>query len=75
MEVQGSCEVAVVTADNKIEMMPVKVDRRVDDLWAIKEGVEAGQKVVVEGLQKVRQGSPVTVRPYRQPPRDEKPQG
>ncbi|OPY62675.1 MAG: Toluene efflux pump periplasmic linker protein TtgA precursor [Syntrophorhabdaceae bacterium PtaU1.Bin034] len=75
MEVQGSYEVAVVTADNKIDVAPVKVDRRVDDLWAIREGVKAGQKVVVEGLQKVRQGSPVAVRPYRQPPRDEKPQG
>jgi membrane fusion protein (multidrug efflux system) len=73
IEVQGSHEVAVVNKGNRIEMTPVRVGRRVDDLWVIEDGLKAGQKVVVEGLQKVRNGSPVTVRSCQQPPRAEKP--
>lgn len=65
IEVQGSREVAVVTADNKIEMTPIKVGARFGELWVIEKGLKAGQKVVVEGTQKVRQGVSVTPKAFQ----------
>jgi membrane fusion protein (multidrug efflux system) len=64
-EVQGSHEVAVITDDNKIEMTPIKVGPRFGELWVVEAGLKAGQKVVVEGTQKVRQGASVTPRPFQ----------
>jgi len=46
----------VVGAGNKVEFRNVKVGPRVDGLWLIEEGLKPGEKVVVEGLQKVRDG-------------------
>lgn len=68
IEVQGSREVAVVNADNTIDMTPINVGPRVGELWVVEEGLKAGQTVVVEGTQKVHQGSAVTPRPYRNGP-------
>ena len=58
-------EVAVVNSANKIDMTPIKVGPRVGDLWVVEEGLKGGQRVVVEGLQKVRQGVSVTPRPFQ----------
>jgi len=66
IEIQGSREVAVVNADNKIDITPVKMGPRLGDLWAVDEGLKAGQKIVVEGTQKVRQGAAVTPRPFQE---------
>jgi len=63
MELQGSYQVAVVGADNKVDIRPVKVAERVDNLWVIDEGLKPGEQVVAEGVQKVRQGT--TVSPVR----------
>jgi len=60
-EVQGGYQVAVVGADNKVAMRPVKTGARVGNQWVIDEGLKPGERVVVEGLQKVRDG--VTVNP------------
>jgi membrane fusion protein, multidrug efflux system len=65
IDVQGSHEVAVVNSSNKIEMTPIKVGPRFGDLWVVEEGLKAGQIIVVEGLQKVRQGVSVTPRPFQ----------
>src|SRR5690349_208200 len=59
-ELQGSYQVAVIDADNKIHIQPVRVGDRIGDLWVIEEGLHAGQRVVAEGLQKVREGALVT---------------
>ena len=59
-ELQGSYQVAVVEPDNKIHIQPVRVGDRSGDLWMIEDGLHAGQRVVVEGLQKVREGASVT---------------
>ncbi len=64
MELQGSYQVAVVGPDQKVDIRPVKVGQQVDGLWVISEGLRPGDRVVVEGLQKVRPGMPVTVTPY-----------
>jgi membrane fusion protein (multidrug efflux system) len=60
-ELQGAYQVAVVEADNKIRIQPVVVGDRSGSLWIIEQGLEPGQRVVVEGLQKIRDG--VTVNP------------
>ena len=63
MELQGSHQVAVVGSDNKVTIRPVTVGERVGKLWIITDGVKAGERVVVEGLMKVRDGAPVKVVP------------
>jgi len=60
-ELQGSYQVAVVEDDNKIHFQPVRVGERSGNLWIIEEGLHPGQRVVVEGIQKVREGTVVTV--------------
>ena len=55
-ELQGTYNVAVVGADNKVETRVVKLGERVDALWVVNEGLSAGERVVVEGLQKIRPG-------------------
>ena len=59
-ELQGSYQVAVVGSDNKVSIRPVNVGEAVDTMWIIKEGLKPGERVVVEGVQKVRDGAPVT---------------
>ncbi len=60
-ELQGTYQVAVVEGD-KASLLPVKVGERVGTMWIIESGVHPGQLVVVEGLQKVRDGSPVKIK-------------
>ncbi len=62
-ELQGRSQVAVVTEANTIDMRTVTVGERVGPLWVIEAGVHPGERVVVEGLQKVRPGMPVHPRP------------
>lgn len=58
-EVQGSYQLAVVDREHKAHIRPVEVGERVDSLWVIRKGVNAGETVVVEGVQKVREGMEV----------------
>jgi membrane fusion protein (multidrug efflux system) len=60
-ELQATFSVAVVSADGKVSMRSVKPGERVGSLWVIENGLAAGESVVVEGLQKVRDG--MTVKP------------
>src|SRR6185369_10172238 len=55
-ELQGSYQVAVVKPDNTIHIQPVRVGDRTGNLWVIEEGLHAGDRVVVEGTQKIREG-------------------
>ena len=59
-ELQGVYNVAVLGADNAIEVRMVTPGQRVGTLWLIESGLKAGDKVVVEGTQKVRPGLKVT---------------
>ncbi|MDC8758161.1 efflux RND transporter periplasmic adaptor subunit [Janthinobacterium fluminis] len=52
--------VFVVGADSKAEYRPVKLGPTVDGLRVVREGLKAGEKIVVHGLQRVRPGAPVT---------------
>jgi len=61
-ELQGSYQVAVVGNDDKVSIRSVKVGERVGTMWIIESGVKPGERVVVEGLQKVRDGSTVRLK-------------
>jgi membrane fusion protein (multidrug efflux system) len=62
-EVQGLYSVATVDAAGKVAFRSVKVGPRVDTLWVIEDGVSAGDRVVVEGLQRISEGMTVVAKP------------
>ena len=63
-ELQGAYQVAVVDGDNKVSIRTVTVGDRVGSEWVIASGLNRGEKVVVEGVQKVRSGAKVKPRPF-----------
>lgn len=63
-ELQGNYQVAVVDAENKISIRTVKPGDRVGSLWIIAEGLQPGERVVAEGVQKVRPGMQVNPKPF-----------
>jgi RND family efflux transporter MFP subunit len=67
IELQGNYQVAVIGSDNKASIRPVKIGDRFGAMWEIKEGVEPGEKVVVQGIQKVREGAPVMAKRWMPP--------
>jgi RND family efflux transporter MFP subunit len=58
-ELQGSYQVAVVDAQNKVNIVNIKPGERIGTQWVIEEGLKAGDRVVAEGVQKVGPGSTV----------------
>ena len=64
-ELQGNYQVAVVTPDNKVDIRPVKVGQRTGNLWIIDQGLRQGERVVVEGLQKLKAGMTVSPKPFQ----------
>ena len=63
-ELQGTYEVAVVDANNTVHFQPVHTGERSGNQCIIEDGLEPGQRVVVEGLQKIRDGVTVTTTNY-----------
>jgi len=63
-QLQGSAQVAVVGADNKVAIRAVQTGELVDTLWVITSGLAANDRVVAEGVQKVKDGSTVTPAPF-----------
>ena len=60
-ELQGIYQVAVVGDDNKVSLRAVKVGEQTGPMWIVEEGLRPGERVIVEGVQKARDG--VTVNP------------
>jgi len=56
---KGQASVFVVTADNKVALHTIRTDRAIGDKWLVTDGVAAGDRVIVTGLQKVMPGAPV----------------
>ena len=56
---KGQASVFLVTPDNKVELHPIHTDRALGDKWFVTDGLAAGDRVVVLGLQKVLPGAPV----------------
>jgi len=61
-ELQGTYQLAVVGADNKVSIRAIKVADRVGPDWIVESGVKQGELVIVEGLQKVQNGSTVKIK-------------
>ena len=59
-ENQSGRFVLVVNEENQADIRQIKTGRRIDAMWAVKSGLKAGEKIVVEGLQKVRAGAKVS---------------
>jgi membrane fusion protein (multidrug efflux system) len=66
-ELQGSYQVAVVDQNNKVSLRPVKMGERIGAMWEVTDGLKPGDRVVVQGGQKVREGSPVTLKEWTPP--------
>ena len=59
-ELQGIYNVAVVKEDDTVDLRMVTPAQRIGSLWVIDSGLNTGERVIVEGLQKVRAGVKVT---------------
>ena len=60
----GNAMVLVVGSDEKVAPRVIKVERTVGDNWLVSEGLKAGDRVILEGLQKARPGTPVKAVPF-----------
>ncbi len=58
-ELLGKQFASVVLAGDKIEQRPIRTGARIGELWLVEEGLKAGERIVVEGLQKARPGTVV----------------
>lgn len=61
---QGA-SVLVVGTDGKVAALPVKAPQAIGDSWVVTEGLKGGEKVIVEGLQKVKVGAPAKAVPFK----------
>lgn len=58
---KGNATALIITAENKVEKRVVTTDRAIGDTWLINSGLSAGDRVVVEGVNKVRPGDSVRI--------------
>jgi membrane fusion protein (multidrug efflux system) len=65
-ELQGKFLVAVIGKDNRVNIRPIKVGPRVNTMWVVDEGLQPGDRIVAEGVQKVREGMEVQPKPFPQ---------
>lgn len=56
---KGNTSAMVVNKEGKVEPRPVKVSRTIGDKWLVEDGLAAGDRVIVAGLQKIKPGVPV----------------
>jgi membrane fusion protein (multidrug efflux system) len=61
---QGNAMVMTVGADEKVEPRVIKTERTVGENWLVDEGLKPGDRVILEGLQKARPGTPVKAVPF-----------
>jgi len=66
-QLQGGYQVAVVDGNNKVSIRTVKVGDRVGSEWVIADGINRGERIVVEGVQKLHAGATVNPRPFLAP--------
>jgi membrane fusion protein (multidrug efflux system) len=69
-QLQGINQVMVVKPDNTVEVRNVTLGHLAGSLWIVTSGLKAGEKVVVEGIQKCTDGGTVKPEPYVVPPED-----
>src|SRR6266446_9687014 len=66
-ELQGNYQVAAVDQNNKVSIRPVKMGERIGAMWEVTDGLKSGERVVVQGLQKAREGSTVIAKDWTPP--------
>lgn len=69
-ELQGGYQIAVVGADNKVDIRTITAGDRSGSDWVISEGLKPGDRVIAEGVQKVRAGALVNPKPFVAPAKD-----
>ena len=62
IESQGLFRVAVVAADGSVELRPVDMGPRLDNEWLVESGLSGGERIAVDGLQRLRSGMKVQPR-------------
>jgi membrane fusion protein (multidrug efflux system) len=58
-DAKGNATALVVTPDNKVELRMIKTDRAIRDQWLVTDGLQAGDRVIVDGLQRAHPGATV----------------
>jgi membrane fusion protein (multidrug efflux system) len=71
-DIQDNYLVAVLGGDNKVAILPVKVGPKTGTMWVIDDGLKLGDRVVAEGVQRIKDGMQVNPKPYS-PPAQAKP--
>jgi membrane fusion protein, multidrug efflux system len=66
-ELQGQHQVWVVTDDETVDLRNVRMGRRVGLMWVVEDGVDVGERVVVEGIQRLRAGVTVDAKTWEPP--------
>lgn len=64
-ELQGGYQVALVSTDHKVIIRSIKAGEKVGTMWVIDDGLNPGDQVVVEGVGKVKDGTPVVPKPAK----------
>jgi membrane fusion protein (multidrug efflux system) len=64
-ELQGVYQVGVVGSDNKVTIKTVKLGPQFGDMWVVESGLQAGENVIVDGLQRVKTGATVAPTPFK----------
>jgi membrane fusion protein (multidrug efflux system) len=64
---KGNANAMVVAADNTVQPRPVQVSRTIGDKWLVDAGLQAGDRVIIEGLQKIKPGMPVQATEFAPP--------
>ena len=64
IDLQGTRQLAVLDSNNKVSIRAIKLGETVGRDWIVREGIQPGERVIVEGVQKVRQGTLVNPTPF-----------
>jgi len=72
-ELQGGYLIGVVGSDNKASLRPVKTGPKVGTMWVVAEGLKPGERVIAEGIQRVRDGMVVNPKPFQENPAGKSP--
>ena len=64
-ELQGIYQVGVVGHDNKVTIKTVQLGPQFGDMWLVESGLQVGENVIVDGLQRVRTGMTVAPTPFK----------
>jgi RND family efflux transporter MFP subunit len=68
-ELQGSYQVAAVDGNDAVSIKPIHIGDQVGSLWVVRDGLNPGERVIVDGVQKVGPGMRVKPKPARETPR------